>query len=90
MKKVSFQLILICVLGEWFDLLFDCNFHLVYLVTMLAGNYDWFYCLFRVMVMVFNATFNNISVAVTFIRGRKPSTRRKPPTFLKSLPNFIT
>jgi len=39
--------------------------------------------------MMFNATFNNISaiVAVSFIGG---GNRRKPPTCLKSLTNFIT
>jgi hypothetical protein len=43
-------------------------------------------------VMVFNASFNNISVivAVSFIGGGKRSTRRKPPTYRKSLRNFIT
>jgi len=43
--------------------------------------------------MVFNATFNNIFsyiVAVSFIDGGNRSTRRKPPTFRKSLTNFIT
>jgi len=41
-------------------------------------------------VIVFNATFNNISVvsfAVSFIGG---GNRRKPPTCLKILTNFIT
>jgi hypothetical protein len=44
--------------------------------------------------MVFNATFNNISViyivAVSFIGGRNGSTRRKPSICCKSLTNFIT
>jgi len=44
--------------------------------------------------MVFNATFNNISViswrTVNFIYGGNLSTRRKPRTFRKSLTNFIT
>jgi len=36
--------------------------------------------------MVFNATFNNISVmSVSFIRGGNRRTRRKPPTCRKSL-----
>ena len=40
--------------------------------------------------IVFNATFNNISVvAVSFIGGVNRSTRRKPPTCRKST-NFIT
>jgi hypothetical protein len=42
--------------------------------------------------MVFDATFNNISViscAVSFIRGGNRMTRRKPPTCHKSLTNFI-
>ena len=46
-----------------------------------------------VMVIAFNATFNNISViimAVSFIGGGNFSTRRKPPTCCKSLTNFIT
>jgi len=42
--------------------------------------------------MVFNATFNNISIimAVSFIGGGNWSTRRKSPTCLKSLTNLIT
>ena len=44
--------------------------------------------------MVFNPTFNNMSVtyivAVSFIGGVKQGTRRQPPTCLKSLTNFIT
>ena len=46
-----------------------------------------------VAVMVFNATFNNISsyfVAVSFIGGGNWSTRRKPLTCHKSPTNFIT
>jgi len=35
---------------------------------------------YGVIVMVFNATFNNISVAVSFIGGGNRSTQRKPPT----------
>jgi hypothetical protein len=38
-----------------------------------------------VNVMVLNATFNNISVLLV-----EKSTQIKPPTFLKSLTNFIT
>jgi hypothetical protein len=51
---------------------------------------DW---IFRLRLMVFNATFNNIFsyiVAVSFIGGRHRSTRRKPQTCRKSLRNFIT
>ena len=47
----------------------------------------------RVRVMVFNATFNNISAILwqsIFIGGGHRSTRRKPPTCCKSLTNFIT
>jgi len=45
-----------------------------------------------VWLMVFDATFNNISVTlyivmVSFIGG---GNRRKPPTCRKSLTNFIT
>ena len=44
--------------------------------------------------MVFNATFNNISViswqSISFIGGGNRSTRRKPPTCHKSLTNFMT
>jgi hypothetical protein len=40
--------------------------------------------------MVFNATFNNISVAVSFIGGGNQKNRRKPPTCRKSLTNFIS
>jgi hypothetical protein len=45
-----------------------------------------------VVIMVFNATFNNISVivAVSFIGGGNLSTRRKPLTCHKSLTIFIT
>ena len=54
----------------------------------------YFVLKFRVMVMVFNATFSNISatlyiVVVNFIGGGYWSTRRKPPTCRKSLTNFI-
>ncbi len=46
----------------------------------------------RVMAMVFNATFNNISViswqSVLLAGGRNRSSRRKPPTCRKSLTNF--
>jgi hypothetical protein len=44
-------------------------------------------------VIVFNATFNNISVISwlsCFIGGGNRSTRRKSPTCRKSLTNFIT
>ena len=47
-------------------------------------------------VMVFNATFNNISeyfsyvVEVSFIGGGNQSTLRQTPTCHKSLTNFIT
>ena len=51
------------------------------------------YLILRVRVMVFNATFNNISVkswrSVLF-GGWNRSTRRKPPTCYKSLTNFIS
>ena len=41
--------------------------------------------------MVFNATFNNISVmAVKFNGGKIQDTRRKPAICHKSLTNFIT
>ena len=49
-----------------------------------------------VIVVVFNATFNTISsiyhdmVEVSFIGGGNRSTWRKPPTYRKSLTNFIT
>jgi hypothetical protein len=41
--------------------------------------------------MVFNATFNNISVIVVvgFIGGGNWSTRKKPPTCHKSPTNFV-
>ena len=41
----------------------------------------------RVIVMIFNDTFNYI-VAVSFIGGRIQSTQRKPPTCRKSQTNF--
>jgi hypothetical protein len=48
----------------------------------------------EVRVIVFNATFNNISlsyiVVVSFIGGGNRSAWRKPPTSRKSLTNFIT
>jgi len=41
--------------------------------------------------MVFNATFNNISfISWRSVGEGNRSTRRKPPTCRKSLPNFIT
>jgi len=40
--------------------------------------------------MVLKATFNNISVAVSFIAGGNQSTQKKPLTCHKSLTNFIT
>ena len=45
--------------------------------------------------MVFNATFNNISViswrsVLSVVGGGNRSTRRKPPTCRKSLTTFIT
>ena len=43
-----------------------------------------------IRVMVFNALFINILVAVSFIGGENRSTRRKPLTCRKSLTNFIT
>jgi hypothetical protein len=47
-----------------------------------------------VWFMVFNATFNNISLnyflEVSVIGGGKRSARRKPLTCCKSLTNFIT
>jgi len=42
------------------------------------------YSLIWFRYMVFDATFNN------FIGGGSRSTRRKPPTYRKSLTNFIT
>jgi hypothetical protein len=45
----------------------------------------------RVIVMVFNATFNNISVIVVvsfIVGGGNQRTRRKSPTCRKSLTNF--
>jgi hypothetical protein len=47
----------------------------------------------RVRVMVFNATFNNISVILLQLGlylGGNWSTQRKPLTCRKSLTNFIT
>jgi len=35
-------------------------------------------------------TSNHLQVAVSFIGGGNRSTRRKPPTYRKSLTNFIT
>ena len=50
--------------------------------------------LHRVWVMMFNATFNNISViswrSVLNIGGGNRSTRRNPPTCRNSLKNVIT
>ena len=43
--------------------------------------------------MVFNATFNNISaiyLVVSFIGGGNRSTRRKPPTYYKSLTDSLS
>ena len=41
------------------------------------------------VVMVFNATFNNISVISWRTVEKNRITRRKPPTCRKSLTNFI-
>jgi len=53
-------------------------------------------CSLLVWFMVFNATFNNISVtqemytvAVSFIGGGNWSTRRNPPSCRRSLTHFI-
>ena len=47
-------------------------------------------CLIKVKGMALNATFNNISViAVSFICGRKRSTRRKSLTCRKPLTNIM-
>jgi hypothetical protein len=43
-----------------------------------------------VRVMVFNDSFNNYIMAVSFIEGGKRSNLRKPPTCGKSLTYFIT
>ena len=47
----------------------------------------------RVRVVEFNATFNNISVISwdsVLIGGGNRTSQRKPPTYCKSLTNFIT
>jgi hypothetical protein len=50
-------------------------------------------CKIWMVVMVFNATFNNI-LAISWwsvvLLGGNRSTRTKPPTCRKSLTNFIT
>ena len=38
----------------------------------------------KVIVIGINATFNNISVAVSFVCGGNQNIRRKPPTCRKS------
>ena len=38
-----------------------------------------------VWFMVFNATFDNISIIICVLWGRNRSTRRRPPTYCKSL-----
>ena len=57
-------------------------------------KYIWTHCcLVSAMVMVFNTTFNNISVmssTVTFIVGGNRSIRIKQLTWRKSLTNCIT
>jgi hypothetical protein len=58
--------------------------------TLIVRQVCFFVCL-----VVFNATFNNISVtryivAVSFIGGGNWRIRRKPPTSRKSLTNIIT
>jgi hypothetical protein len=54
---------------------------------------NMFFCgIIRVRVMLFNATFNYISIrslVVSFIGGGDWSTRRKPATCCKSLSNFF-
>ena len=59
----------------------------------LVIGYFWFLSLANyrfVCLMVFNTTFNNISVMLwrsVFIGGGNRRTRRKPPTCRKSLTN---
>jgi hypothetical protein len=43
----------------------------------------------KVIVIVINATVNNISMAVSFVCGGNQNIRRKPPTCRKSMTNFI-
>ena len=84
------RLIFSCVVWSLFCLSFD---HLLLLISpMVSSNLQKlknkiyiirFFCFF-VCLMVFNATFNNISV----ISWR--SVLRKPPTCRNSLTNFIT
>ena len=54
-----------------------------------SGDMHWLHI---IRVMVFNATFNNISViyGVSFIDGGNWGTRIKPPTWYMSLTSFIT
>ena len=48
------------------------------------------YICFRVRVMMFSATFNNILVEVSFIGLGNRNAHRKPPSCRKSLTNIIT
>jgi hypothetical protein len=59
--------------------------------------YNWsftpdfeYYINIRVRVMVFNATFNNISVIMAVVSFIGERNQRKPPTCHKSLTNLIT
>ena len=65
-------------------------FPFVYCIGCSLKNFGFWLCLG--WFLVFNATFNNISVIVlaSFICGGNRSTQRKPPTCCKSLTNFIT
>jgi hypothetical protein len=61
-------------------------------LTVILEKYSLKQLVQMICLMVFNATFNNISVIsrVSFIGGGNPRTLRKPPTCCKSLINFIT
>ena len=65
-------------------------------LTIFQGSGIWlyhFYFSIRVRVMVFKRHFQqylSYIVAVSFIGGGNRSTRRTPPTCLKSLTNFIS
>jgi hypothetical protein len=59
----------------------------VYTRTPVMFSQNFGYVSLYIYLMVFNATFNNISVILWRSTSR---TRRKPPTCRKSLTNFIT
>ena len=63
-----------------------------YFVNRLMNSYEIYDLIDFISLLVFNATFSNISaiMATSFSGGRSRSTRREPPTMGKQLVSLIT